>query len=33
MATFDAATTDGDPFLTILMIVNDQDRSRTSTRT
>ena len=29
MATFDAATTDGDPFLTILMIVNDQDRSRT----
>jgi len=29
MATFDAATTGGDPFLTILMIVNDQDRSRT----
>jgi catechol 2,3-dioxygenase-like lactoylglutathione lyase family enzyme len=29
MATFDAATTDGDPFLAILMIVNDQDRSRT----
>lgn len=29
MAMIDAATTGEDPFLTILMIVNDQDRSRT----